>query len=140
MGWDKGEAMPETLDLTVIVGASGDTTPEEIQVVAQRLADVLSERPEVTRIAPCLEPAPDAAKSGVEVAALGAMLLQVAPAAVEAVLRMVQDLLTRPGTLPTKVTVKRKGREVAVEFDPRRTSANDIAALARTLAADLDAR
>lgn len=92
------------------MGASGDTTPEEVQAAARRLYVGLAERSEVARIEPVMEPAPDAAKSGAKVAALGAMLLQVAPAAIEAVLRMVQDLLTRPGTLPTTVT-KRKGRD-----------------------------
>ena len=131
-----GEAMSNTLDLIVSIGSSGDTTPKEVGDAAGRLYVSLASRPEIIGLRQVNEPAPDAAKSGGEVAALGSMLLQVAPSAVEAVLSMIRDLLSRPGALPTKVTVTRKDRQVSVELDPRRTSTTELAALV----AELDPR
>ncbi|MBK8174675.1 MAG: hypothetical protein IPK66_05165 [Rhodospirillales bacterium] len=125
--------MSDQLDLVVIVAASGDTTPEEIRAATGALCAGLADRPEISEIRQGSEPAPDAAKSGGEVAALGALLLQIAPTALDGVLRMIRDYLSRPGAVATKVTIKRKGREVSVEFDPRRTSSADVAALVAQL-------
>jgi hypothetical protein len=130
--------MADFIDLTLVIDSSGDTTGEEAQRHAASLSAVLSERLEVARLAHCTLPAPTAAKAGSEIAVIGAMLLQLAPTAIEPVLKMVREVLTRPGALPTKITVKRNGGEVAVEFDPRQTSTSDIASLAKTLVGHVD--
>lgn len=129
--------MANPLDLKVSLQALEDTTVEEVEAVARQLSGALAERSEVITLQPLMEPAPAGAKMG-EAIALGAVVLAVAPAAVEGVLALIRDLLARMGTMPTKVTVERAGQKVTVEFDPRRTSVEDISALARTLAGQMD--
>lgn len=75
--------MSETVNLKISVAAAGDTTPEEIAAAARRLSVALAERPEVEAVTAATIPAPEGAKTGGEVVALGALLLAVAPAAVE---------------------------------------------------------
>ncbi len=125
--------MPETLTLEVAVHAAEDTTSAEAWAATQRVAELLMERPEVQTIAPVREMAPEGAKSAMDMAGLGALLVQVAPAFIQPLIGMIRELLTRPGTTPTKVSVKTEGKEVSVEFDPRHATEDDIATLTKKL-------
>lgn len=126
----------ESIELKLTVSAVDDTTAEEVAAATRRLSQALADRAEVASVRPVMEPAPEGAKVG-EAAVLGALLVAVGPTVVEQVLGMVRDLFNRPGSTPTKVSIERSGRKVAVEFDPRLTSADEITALARQLTADL---
>ncbi len=127
----------DSIELRLTVSAVDDTTAEEVAAATRRLSEALADRAEVASVRPVVEPAPEGAKVG-EAMALGALLLAVGPVDVKQVLGMVRDLFNRPGGTPTKVSVERSSGKVAVEFDPRHTSAEEITALARQLTADLD--
>jgi hypothetical protein len=51
--------MSDTLDLTVIIGASGDTMPEEVHVVTGQLYAGLTDSPEITGLKQVATPAPE---------------------------------------------------------------------------------
>ena len=135
----KGKAMPVTLNLKINVTAAGDTTPEEIQAATRRLSVALAERPEVEAVTAATAPAPEGAKTGGEVVALGALLLAVAPAAVEFVLGLIRDMLARPAAPPVEVAVEIEGRGKFVIKVPTHASRDEIKALARELLDDLRA-
>lgn len=126
----------KSIELKLTVSAADDTTSEEVAAATQRLSRALADHAAVASVIPVMEPAPEGAKVG-EVAALGSLLVAVGPAVIEQVFALVRDLFNRPGSTPTKVTIERSGRKVAVEFDPRQTSAEEITALAQQLSADL---
>jgi hypothetical protein len=129
--------MSETLTLKISVCGAGDATPEEIQGAALQLYVDLTERPEVEAVAPATVPAPEGAKTGGEVVALGALLLAAAPAAVEGMLGLIRDMLGRPAAPPVEVAVEIEGRgKIAIKV-PAHASRDEIQALARELLGEL---
>jgi hypothetical protein len=131
--------MSETVNLKISLVAAGDTTPEEIAAAARRLSVALAERPEVEAVTAATTPAPEGAKTGGEVVALGVLLLPVAPAAVEFVLGLIRDMLARPAAPPVEVAVEIEGRgKIAIKV-PTHASRDEIKALARELLDDLRA-
>ena len=114
----------------------GDTEPAEIRELTQTLHDALAGRSEVDTIRPATGAAPPGAKVG-EALTLASLLIQLAPAAIQGVLGLARDILSRPGTPPTRVSVVIGKRSVEVEFDPNKTTPDEIAGLAEKLRKNL---
>lgn len=121
------------LDLSLQITSVGDTTAREISAASQEVCEVLERVSGVARIEPRRVPAPDHAK-GALVDVLGDLMLSVAPAVLKAVLQTLQAVLSRQPQ-STKVLIQTKDGQVRFEFDPKRTSLQELVAAAERLGA-----
>jgi hypothetical protein len=65
---------------------------------------------------------------------LGGLALSIAPAVLKAVLQALQTVLSRQPPA-TKVVIQTKDRKVSFEFDPKRTSLQELVRAAERLGA-----
>ena len=121
------------MDLSLQITSVGDTTPREISAASQAVRDVLERLPGVTRVEPQRIRAPDHAK-GALIDALGSLALSIAPAVLKAILQTVQSVLSRQPPA-TKVLIQTKDGRVSFEFDPKRTSLQELVDAAERLGA-----
>jgi hypothetical protein len=112
------------MDLSLHITPVGDTTAREISAVSQEVRQVLERLPGVARIEPHRVPAPDHAK-GALVDVLGSLALSIVPVVLKAVLQTLQAVLSRQPQ-STKVLIQTKGGQVSFEFDPKRTSLQEL--------------
>jgi hypothetical protein len=118
------------VDLSLQITPVGDTTAREVSAASRDLREALERVPGVARIEPRRVPAPDHAK-GALVDALGGFALSVAPTVLKAVLQGLQAvLLAHP---PTKVVIQTKDGQITFEFDPKRTSLEELVNAAERL-------
>lgn len=122
----------DDVPLTITIVPEGDAVDAEVVDLTTQVREALERRPEVDDVQPAKGSAPPGARPG-EVMLLGALLVAVAPAAMEGVINIVRDLLSRPGTPPTKVRIKHGETEVEVEFSPDKTSPEELARLIERL-------
>jgi hypothetical protein len=110
------------MDFSLEIAAQGDTTARELVAASEELRNVLERVPGVDQVATQPAIAPDQAK-GVG-AALGHLLLSVAPTALKAVLQALQSaLLPHPAT---KVLIRTKDGKFSFEFDPKKISLKEL--------------
>jgi len=121
------------VDLSLQITPVGDTTAGEISAASREVRDVLERVSGVTRMEPRRVPAPDHAK-GVLVDALGGLVLSAAPAVLRAILQTLQAVLSRQPQ-STKVLIQTKDGQVSFEFDPKRTSLQELVNAAERLRA-----
>jgi hypothetical protein len=121
------------MDVLLQIAPVGDTTPREISAASQELRDALEHLHGFARIEPLRVPAPDHAK-GAFVDALGSFVLSFAPAVLKAVLQTLQAVLSRQPA-STKVLIKTRDEEFNFEFDPKRTSLQELVRAAERLSA-----
>jgi hypothetical protein len=112
------------VDLSLQITPVGDTTQREISTASREVRDVLERLPGVARIEPQRVPAPGDAK-GALVDALGGFILSVAPAVLRVVLQTLQAVLSRQPA-PTKFLIQTKDGQVSFEYDPKRTSLQEL--------------
>jgi hypothetical protein len=111
------------VELSLQIVPAGDTTAREISAATQDVREVLERLPGVSAVAPQQVAAPDHAK-GAFVDALGGLALSVAPAALQGVLQLLKSVLApRP---QTKFKLQTKDGQVSFEFDPRKTSLQEM--------------
>jgi len=121
------------MDVLLQIAPVGDTTPREISAASEELRDALEHLPGFARIESLRVPAPDHAK-GAFVDALGGFALSFAPAVLKAVLQTLQAVLSRQPA-PTKILIKTKDEEFNFEFDPKKTSLQELLCAAERLSA-----
>jgi len=126
----KGEAK---LDLLLQINPVGDTTAREIAAASQEVHSVLERLPGVERIEPQQVTAPDRAK-GVLTDLLGGLALSAGPPVLKALLQTLQAILARQPSA-TKVLIQTKDRKISIEFDPKRTSLQELVTAAERLGA-----
>ena len=130
------------MDLSLQITPSGDTTLREISAASQELREFLERIPGVAWVEPQRVPAPDHVKAisnhakgapdhakGGVVDVLGAFALSVAPAVLKTVLQALQSVLSRQPQA-TKVLIKTKDGQFSFEFDPKKISFQELAAVA----------
>ncbi|TVR82716.1 MAG: hypothetical protein EA405_05850 [Rhodospirillales bacterium] len=124
--------MSHPVELKVVVMPDGDCTADGVALVARRIREGASDHPDVARVQAATAPAPTGAKAG-EAMLLGALIVALAPVAVEGLLNLIRDILSRPGAPPVKVAVELAGRgTVAIEI-PSGASPAEVQALAHRL-------
>jgi len=121
------------MDLSLLITAVGDTTAREISIASAEVRDVLERLPGVESIEPQRVPGPDQTKGGLT-EVLGGLALSIAPAVLRAVLQTLQAVISRQPQL-TKVLIQTKDEQVSFEFDPKRTSLQELVDAAERLGA-----
>jgi hypothetical protein len=117
--------------LTLRIIATGDTTPREISAATEEVRTSLERTRGIERATPPREAAPGSAKGLTD--ALGSLAVTLAPAALKGAFQVVQAALARQPT--TKIVVEHKDTKFQFEFDPRKTSLQDLVAAAERLRA-----
>lgn len=121
------------MDLSLQIVPVADATAHEISVATQEVCDVLERLPGVIRVTPQQVSAPAHAK-GALMDALGSLVLTVAPTVLRTVLQALQVVLLRQPA-PTKVVIETRDAKINFEFDPKRTSLQELVEAAQRLGA-----
>ncbi|MBV8119922.1 MAG: hypothetical protein JO081_08310 [Alphaproteobacteria bacterium] len=121
------------MDLQLRITALADTTPREISALSSELRSILERSHGVEHVVPLRVAAPDGAK-GVFVDALGGLAVSVAPVFIKTLLQTLQSVLSRQPAA-TKVLIETKHSKFAFEFDPKKTSLQELVAAAERLSA-----
>ena len=117
--------------LTLRIIATGDTTPREISAATEEVRSSLERTRGIERATPQREAASGSAKGLADV--LGNLAVTLAPSALKGAFQVVQAALARQPT--TKIVVEHKDTKFQFEFDPRKTSLQDLVAAAERLRA-----
>lgn len=120
------------MDITVTLSPAGNTTRRELAALASESAQALRGLRDVAGVAPVRGVAPDGAKGMAE--ELGAFVLSLQPAAITGAFGVLRAVLARAPDTPTKVKITAAGG-IELEFDPRRTTTEQMAELVTRLRA-----
>jgi hypothetical protein len=117
------------MDLTLRILPENDATPREVAVATTAARNALERVRGVSRVDAVRVAAPEQAK-GIA-ALLGQLAVSVAPGAVQSALQTVGTVLSRQA--PTKLEIEHKDTKFRFEFDPRRTSLQELVDAAERL-------
>ena len=116
------------MNITVTILPQNDTTQREVAALAAEAADAVRGLRDVIRVGPAGAPAPAGAKGlGSDLASL---LVSLPPSAISGVFGVLTTVAAR-APAATKVKVSADG--VELEFDPRRTTPEQMAAMVASL-------
>ena len=125
--------MGEFTELKLTIEPLGDTEAREVVDLTTGIRKTLEGIQELSDIRPVSDKAPLGAKVG-EVAAVGALLIAIAPAAIEGALNIIRDVLSRSGKPSTKVTIVNGETSVEIEFNPKTITPAEMADLVERIA------
>ena len=121
------------LSLSIQLLNDDQTSPEDLDQMARLLRDEIEEHRGIdnVRLQSANNQPPAGTKAGAEVFTIGALLLAILPDTLPAIIGFFQEWTLRPGNQPVKIKAQIADRIIEVEFDPRVTSRDEIASLAR---------
>ena len=114
------------MDMTVTIVPLGNTTKQELAVLAGQMAEGLRGLRAVEQVSPVQTVAPDGAKGVAE--ELGSFLINLPPAAITGVFGVLRGVLARAPETPTKVHFSADGG-IDFEYDPRHTTPEQMTAM-----------
>ncbi len=121
------------LSLSIQLLNDDQTSPEDLDQMTRLLRDEIEEHRGIdnVRLQSANNQPPAGTKAGAEVFTIGALLLAILPDTLPAIIGFFQEWTLRPGNQPVKIKAQIADRIIEVEFDPRVTSRDEIASLAR---------
>ena len=124
--------MAEQVNVTVRIG--NEDLPEEVRNrLGQALQRELRGLRGVEQVEPATREAPDGARSGLEGFTWGALVLVLAPVALNQLIEILKGWSGRPGGQPTNVSIEIGDRKIESEYDPASMTPAEAADLAERL-------
>lgn len=135
---ESSQQKPVTALLMTVQIAAAGVDDEEIDRMTRHLRSELEEAGvESATFAPGLAPA---GAKVIDPITIGALLLNVVPAAIPAVTNLLQSWIGRDAGRTVKVSVKVGDRSVDVEYSPHQMSGADVNALVASLTGSLEGK
>nr|MCH9699356.1 hypothetical protein [Gammaproteobacteria bacterium] len=121
----------KSISLSIELRNDDQLSTEDLDQMTRLMQDEIEEHIDIQSIqlSPGGQPIPEGTKAAGEAVTIGMLLLQVLPATLPALMSFFQEWTLRPGNRPVKIKTQVQDRSIEVEFDPRVSSADEIAAL-----------
>lgn len=119
------------VSLSIELNNDDQISEEDLDQMTRLMRDEIEEQDDIQLIQMQSneQPIPEGSKAAGEAVMIGMLALQVLPAAIPALIGYLKDWSLRPGNPPVRIKTQVNDKSIEVEFDPRVSSADDIASL-----------